>query len=57
MVYELGIDPNNNWVFRGTASDVTGTPVTLGWHHLAAVQDGTAGKRTLYVDGKSRLAD
>jgi len=49
--YGLGIDPNNNWIFRGGTSDVTGTPVALGWHHLAAVQDGTAGTRTLYVDG------
>jgi len=49
--YELGIDPANNWVFRGTASDVEGTPVATGWHHLAAVQNAAAGTRTLYVDG------
>jgi regulation of enolase protein 1 (concanavalin A-like superfamily) len=49
--YELGIDPANNWVFRGTASDVEGTPVASGWHHLACVQNGAAGTRTLYVDG------
>jgi len=49
--YELGIDPNNNWVFRGAASDVEGTAVASGWHHLAAVQNGAAGTRTLYVDG------
>jgi len=49
--YELGIDPNNNWVFRGPSADIEGTPVTSGWHHLAAVQNGAAGTRALYVDG------
>ncbi len=49
--YELGIDPNNNWVFRGTAADVEGSPVASGWHYLTAVQSGTTGTRTLYVDG------
>ncbi|MGA3170150.1 MAG: LamG-like jellyroll fold domain-containing protein [Chthoniobacteraceae bacterium] len=52
--YELGISSSNNWIFRGTASDITGTPVPTapsGWHHLAAVQNGAAGTRTLYVDG------
>lgn len=49
--YELGINPSNNWVFRGPFSSVEGTAVTPGWHHLAAVQDGTAGTRTLYADG------
>jgi regulation of enolase protein 1 (concanavalin A-like superfamily) len=49
--YELGIDPANNWVFRGPESDVEGTPVVPGWHHLAAVQDGAAGTRSLFVDG------
>ena len=49
--YELGINSNNNWVFEGTASNVEGSPVAPGWHHLAAVQNGTAGTRSLYVDG------
>ncbi len=49
--YEIGIDPNSNWIFRGPTSDVTGTPVTTGWHHIAAVQNAAAGTRTLYVDG------
>ena len=40
------------WAFTGTASDLYSTgAVTSGWHHVAGVQDGVAGTRTIYVDG------
>ncbi|MDP2895974.1 MAG: LamG-like jellyroll fold domain-containing protein, partial [bacterium] len=47
--YGLWIDASNQWV----AGDVNiiGSTVTLGWHHLALVQDGSANTRTVYVDG------
>ena len=49
--YGLWVNPANNWVFKGSTSDVVGPAVSYAWHHLAAVQDGTAGTRTLYLDG------
>ncbi len=48
--YGLWIDPNNQWV--AGADNITGSTVTLGWHHLALVQDGSANSRTVYVDGE-----
>ncbi len=49
--YGLAINPGDLWSFRGLASDVSGSPVTSGWHQLTAKQDGAAGTRKLYVDG------
>jgi hypothetical protein len=48
--YGLWIDASNQWV----AGDVNiiGSTVTLGWHHLALVQDGSANTRTVYLDGE-----
>jgi hypothetical protein len=31
--------------------NIYGATVTVGWHYVVAVQDGSAGTRTLYVDG------
>jgi hypothetical protein len=56
-LYGIWIDPNNNWVMGGPdlpaggSGNIVGSAVTVGWHYVAAVQDGTAGTRTLYVDG------
>lgn len=52
--YGICSNPSNQWVF-GTASNrhnISGGTITTGWHHLVAVQDGSAKTRTLYLDGK-----
>ena len=48
--YGLWISDTNHWV-AGGPTNITGGLVTTGWHQLALVQDGTANKRMLYVDG------
>jgi fibronectin type 3 domain-containing protein len=56
-VYGLLVNANNQFAMRGPGGDVAGgivpTPsaTTSAWTHLAMVQDGTAGTRTLYVNG------
>ena len=47
--YGLWISPSNHWTHGG--SSITGPLASLGWHHLAAVQDVGAGESRLYVDG------
>ncbi|HWB59872.1 MAG TPA: LamG-like jellyroll fold domain-containing protein, partial [Chthoniobacteraceae bacterium] len=50
--YGIWINASNQWVFRGPAGDIVGPTATQDtWTHVAAVQDGAAGTRTLYVDG------
>ncbi|WP_165419851.1 LamG-like jellyroll fold domain-containing protein [Edaphobacter modestus] len=52
-VYGLLVNGNNQFAMRGPASDVAGPAVTQAtWAHVAMVQDGTAGTRILYVNGK-----
>jgi hypothetical protein len=48
--YGIWIDDENRWVF-GTNQNFTGPEVTLGWHHVAAVQDGIRYLQRLVVDG------
>ena len=53
-VYGLLVNGNNQFAMRGPAGDVAGgTPVQGVWSHVAMVQDGAAGTRTLYVNGKA----
>ncbi|MGI4757004.1 MAG: LamG-like jellyroll fold domain-containing protein, partial [Janthinobacterium lividum] len=53
-VYGLLVNANNQFAMRGPAGDVAGgAPVQGAWSHVAMVQDGTAGTRTLYVNGKA----
>ncbi len=42
---------NGKWVFGGGTGNIEDGTVTVGWHHVAGVQDGTSRRRTLYVDG------
>ena len=48
----IWLTPANEWSFEPmtTKRGVT-SPATVGWHHVAAVQDGAANIRRLYVDG------
>ncbi|MEO6434135.1 MAG: LamG-like jellyroll fold domain-containing protein, partial [Tepidisphaeraceae bacterium] len=50
--YGIWLDPSNRFVFGGS-SNIIGSAVatTGGWIHVAAVQDGAAGTRALYVNG------
>ena len=50
--YGIYINAADQWCFRGPGGDITGTtaPVTT-WTHVAAVQDGAANTRKLYVNG------
>ncbi len=50
--YGLAIDPGGQVVATTAAGNVVGPVLEPGWHHVAVVQDGAAGFRTLYVDGK-----
>ncbi len=50
--YGIYINSNNDWVFRGSSGDLVGPPaVQSAWTNIAAVQDGVAGTRSLYVNG------
>ena len=49
--YGIWINSANQWVFGSSLVNVTGSAVTLGWHHVAIVQDVAAGRRRIYVDG------
>jgi hypothetical protein len=50
--YGLGITASNQWAFFGNTDIVSSVTADVGqWHQLAAVQDGAAGSRKLYVDG------
>ena len=48
--YGLWTSSDNKWTIGGPAT-VTGSATSTSWHLLAMAQDGTAGTRTLYVDG------
>ena len=47
----LGIGPGDHFAAASAGGDLVGPPATPGWHHVTVVQDGPAGRRTLYVDG------
>jgi len=50
--YGIYINSANQWVFRGPGGDIVGPAVVQGaWTHVAAVQDGVLGTRSLYVNG------
>jgi len=49
--YGIYINANNQWVGRGSGGDIVGpTAIQDTWAHVALVQDGVAGTRTLYVN-------
>ncbi len=53
-VYGLLVNASNQFAMRGPAGDVAGPAVNTGvWTHLAMVQNGPAGTRTLYVNGQA----
>ena len=51
--YGLYLDPSNHWAFATSSGDnvIEGPLADTGWHYLTLVQDGSAGTRSLYVDG------
>ena len=50
--YGIWINGANKWVARGPAGDLVGPTATANtWTNIAVVQDGTAGTRSLYVNG------
>ena len=50
--YGIWINASNQWVFRGPGGDIVGPAVTQGaWTHVAVVQNGAAGTRSLYING------
>ena len=50
--YGISINAAGEWVGRGPQGDIVGTAATQGvWTHVALVQDGSAGTRSLYVNG------
>jgi hypothetical protein len=52
--YGIFINSSNQWVARGNGGDIVGPTAVQGvWTHVALVQDGVAGTRTLYVNGVS----
>ncbi len=50
--YGIFINANNQWVARGSGGDIVGPTAVQGvWTHVAMIQDGVAGTRSLYVNG------
>jgi large repetitive protein len=50
--YGIWINAANQWVGRGPASDLVGPAAAVNtWTNITLVQDGTAGTRSLYVNG------
>jgi len=50
--YGLFINGAGNWVARGPSGDLVGPAAVEGaWTHVALVQDGVKGTRTLYING------
>ena len=45
------MDPSNQWV-AGAANIIGSAVKPKVWYHLVLVQDGTANKRIVYVNGK-----
>ncbi|WP_433975609.1 malectin domain-containing carbohydrate-binding protein [Tunturiibacter lichenicola] len=53
-VYGLLVNANNHFAMRGPSGDVAGPVVNAAkWTHVAMVQNGPAGTRTLYVNGQA----
>jgi large repetitive protein len=51
-LYGLFINGAGNWVARGPAGDLVGSAVSEdSWTHVALVQDGVKGVRSLYING------
>jgi hypothetical protein len=42
---------HGKWVFGGSQQNIEAGSVATEWQHVVGVQDGPAGKRTLYVNG------
>ncbi len=53
--YGIWLNNNNEWVAGNNGSMISPVKSTPGWHLVAMVQDGTAGKLRLYVDGQQIL--
>ena len=52
--YGIYINTNGNWDVRGPQGDIVGPAASLGaWTHVAVVQDGSKGTRTLYTNGQA----
>ncbi len=51
----IGIGPGGHFVAASASGDLVGPMATGGWHHVAIVQDGPAGRLTLYVDGAATV--
>ena len=50
--YGIFINAANQWVFRGPNGDLVGPAAVQGqWTNVAAVQNGSTGTRTLYING------
>jgi large repetitive protein len=50
--YGISINAAGEWVGRGPQGDIVGSAAVQGvWTHVALVQDGSAGTRSLYVNG------
>ncbi|HWE01501.1 MAG TPA: LamG-like jellyroll fold domain-containing protein [Tepidisphaeraceae bacterium] len=51
--YGLYLDPSGHWAFAAAAGEnvIEGPVADTSWHYLTLVQDGSAGTRSLYVDG------
>ncbi len=54
--YGIEVDPAGHFVAASGGGNLVGPTATPGWHHVTLVQDGPAGRRTLYVDGESAVA-
>ena len=54
--YGLWVDPAGRWAAAGPGGNLVGPAASPGWHHLAVVQDGPAGRRTLFVDGVAAVS-
>ena len=51
--YGIYINASNQWVFRGPNGDIVGPTAVEGqWTHVAAVQNGAAGTRRFFINGK-----
>ncbi len=51
----IGIGPGGRFAAASAVGDLVGPAATPGWHLVAVVQDGPAGRRTLYVDGAAAV--
>ena len=52
----IGIGPGGHFAAASSGGDLVGPVATVGWHHVAVVQEGPGGRRTLYVDGAAAVS-